>query len=85
MLETPSNYMGASTIFPEEDEGGIYHDVLVSNDDAEDYIPIVIPKEEKTTFVVPALPPSMEEAIRIFFCKMQLGICEEIVKSTVLC
>ena len=67
VLETPSNYMGASTIFPEEDEGGIYHDVLVSNDDAEDYIPIVIPKEEKTTFVVPALPPSMEEAIRIFF------------------
>ncbi|MFR2760824.1 MAG: Z1 domain-containing protein [Enterococcus avium] len=67
VLETPSNYMGASTIFPEEDEGGIYHGVLVSNDDAEDYIPIVIPKEDKSTFVVTALPPSMEEAIRIFF------------------
>lgn len=47
VLETPTNYMGASTIFPEEDEGGIYHSILISNDDAEDYIPIVIPKKKK--------------------------------------
>ncbi|EAF8891756.1 endonuclease, partial [Listeria monocytogenes] len=67
VLETPTNYMGASTIFPEEDEGGIYHSILVSNDDAEDYIPIVIPKEDKATFEVQDLPPSMEEAICVFF------------------
>lgn len=67
VLETPTNYMGASTIFPEEDEGGIYHSILVSNDDAEDHIPIVIPKEEKATFIVESLPRSMEEAIHVFF------------------
>ncbi|MDT1958789.1 Z1 domain-containing protein [Carnobacterium divergens] len=67
VLETPTNYMGASTIFPEEDEGGIYHSILISNDDAEDYIPIVIPKKEKATFVVEKLPETMKEAICVFF------------------
>ena len=67
VLDTPTNYMGASTIFPEKDEGGIYHSILISNDDAEDYIPIVIPKEDRATFEVQGLPPSMEEAICVFF------------------
>lgn len=64
VLETPSNYMGASNIFP---ENGKYHRILKSNDDAERYIPIVIPKEQRKTFIVEELPDSLKEAIRIFF------------------
>jgi len=67
VLDTPTNYMGAGQIFPEEEEGGEYHKVLISNDDAEEHIPIVIPKEEKATFVVEGLPETMKEAIRVFF------------------
>ncbi|MBR2129727.1 Z1 domain-containing protein [Aerococcus sp.] len=64
VLDTPSNYMGASTIFPEDAN---YHNVLVSNDDAEEFIPIKIPKEERNSFIVEELPSSLIEAIRIFF------------------
>lgn len=64
ILETPSNYMGAESIFP---ENGKYHSVLKSNDDAEKYIPIVIPKELRKSFIVDELPDSLKEAIKIFF------------------
>lgn len=64
ILETPSTYMGAESIFP---ENGKYHSVLNSNDDAEEHIPIVIPKELRKTFIVDELPESLKKAIRIFF------------------
>ncbi|WP_255377077.1 Z1 domain-containing protein [Aerococcus sp. 1KP-2016] len=64
VLDTPSNYMGANTIFPEDAN---YHNVLVTNDDAEEFIPIKIPKEERNSFIVEELPASLIEAIRIFF------------------
>lgn len=64
VLKTPSNYMGAATIFP---EGREYHHILTTNDDAETEIPIVIPKERKNDFVIEELPESLKEAIKIFF------------------
>lgn len=64
VLKTPSNYMGASTIFPKY---GIYHGILKENDDAELNIPIVIPKEERKSFIINELPSSLKEAIKIFF------------------
>lgn len=85
VLDTPTNYMGASTIFPEKDEGGIYHSILISNDDAEDYIPIVIPKEDRATFEVQGLPPSMEEAICVFFLQNAIRDLRGDQKNIVLC
>jgi hypothetical protein len=64
VLDTPSNYMGAEAIFPEEAK---YHRILVSNDDAEEYIPIKIPKEQRKSFVVEGLPESLKQAIKVFF------------------
>lgn len=64
VLKTPSDYMGAESIFPEK---GKYHNVLKSNDDAEQHIPMIIPKDQRTIFVVEELPESLKEAIRIFF------------------
>jgi len=64
VLKTPSDYMGAESIFPEK---GKYHSILKSNDDAEQYIPMIIPKDQRTIFVVEELPESLKEAIRIFF------------------
>lgn len=64
VLDTPTNYMGANLIFPEE---GKYHSILKNNDDAEKNIPIVIPKEQNGTFIVEELPESLKEAIRLFF------------------
>ena len=64
VLKTPSNYMGAATIFP---EGREYHHILTTNDDAETEIAIVIPKERKNDFVIEELPESLKEAIKIFF------------------
>lgn len=64
VLDTPSNYMGPNNIFPDDVK---YHRILKSNDDAEKYLPIVIPKEKKKTFIVEELPPSLIEAIKIFF------------------
>ncbi|GAX46705.1 Z1 domain-containing protein [Pseudolactococcus reticulitermitis] len=64
VLKTPSNYMGASTIFPEKGE---YHHILNTNDDAETEIPIVIPKERRGDFIIEELPESLKEAIKIFF------------------
>lgn len=64
VLKTPSNYMGAGSIFP---ENGKYHDILTTNDDAEDFIPLVIPRSEKDIFTIEALPDSLEEAIKVFF------------------
>lgn len=64
VLDTPTNYMGPNLIFP---EGGKYHSILKNNDDAEVYIPIVIPKEQNGTFLVEKLPDSLKEAIQTFF------------------
>lgn len=64
VLDTPSNYMGASNIFPEEAK---YHSILKPNDDAERYIPIVIPKKQRKIFVIEELPESLKKAIKIFF------------------
>ncbi|MDT2745946.1 Z1 domain-containing protein [Vagococcus fluvialis] len=64
VLDTPSNYMGPSNIFPED---GKYHSILKSNDDAKEKLPIVIPKKQRTNFVVEELPDSLREAIKIFF------------------
>lgn len=64
VLDTPSNYMGASNIFPEESK---YHKILKYNDDAEEYIPMIIPKEQRKNFFIEDLPKSLKEAIAIFF------------------
>ncbi len=64
ILDTPSNYMGAANIFPENSK---YHCILKSNDDAEREIPMVIPKEKRKNFVVDDLPKSLKEAIKVFF------------------
>lgn len=64
VLKTPSNYMGARSIFP---ENGRYHGILATNDDAEEFIPMVIPRAEKATFSIESLPESLKEAIKVFF------------------
>lgn len=64
VLKTPSNYMGAGSIFS---ENGKYHDILTTNDDAEEFIPLVIPRAEKDIFSIKALPESLKEAIKVFF------------------
>lgn len=64
VLDTPSNYMGASSIFTDE---GKYRDILRSNDDAEQYIPLVLPKDQRKIFKIEELPQSLKEAIRVFF------------------
>ncbi|MGT2958163.1 endonuclease [Streptococcus bovimastitidis] len=64
ILDTPTNYMGANVIFP---EGSKYHSILKYNDDAEDLIPLTIPKSERLNFLVEDLPASLKRAIKIFF------------------
>lgn len=64
VLKTPTNYMGARSIFPEE---GKYHNILATNDDAEEFIPLTIPKDKKATFIIESLPESLKEAVKVFF------------------
>ncbi|MGX7420462.1 Z1 domain-containing protein [Carnobacterium gallinarum] len=62
VLDTPSNYMGASNIFPEE---GKYHSILRLNEDAKQHFEI--PKDQRKNFIVEELPESLKKAIKVFF------------------
>ena len=64
VLDTPTNYMGAHNIFPVDAK---YNKILISNDDAEKNIPMVISRKEKNTFIVNELPDSLKEAVKVFF------------------
>lgn len=64
VLDTPSNYMGANSIFSEDGE---FSFILKNNDDAEEFIPITIPKDQRQTFIIQSLPKSLKLAIQIFF------------------
>lgn len=57
-LDAPSNYLGPTTVF----DGSELSSYLRSADDAETFIPI----GHKSDFVLSALPPSLEKAIRAF-------------------
>lgn len=59
-LNAPSSYIGVAKIFREDGE---HHYQLQTIDDAEKYIP----ENHKKDFVVNDLPPSLKEAIRVFF------------------
>lgn len=59
-LESPSNYIGARSIFSED---GIYRYMLESNDDCEDALPIKHKIDAKFKFI----PESLKEAIATFF------------------
>lgn len=58
-LNTPSHYIGASTIFSEE---GKHHNQLRDIDDAEDSFPYIHTKD----YLVNDLPESLKEAVRVF-------------------
>lgn len=58
-LDAPTNYVGASRIFP---ESGDLHDCLVSIDDHVD----VLPEKHKITHPLSKLPESLKDAIRTF-------------------
>ena len=58
-LEAPTNYIGASSIFPED---GKYHYMIKDNSDCEDYIPI----KHKKDYVPKAMPLSLKKAIASF-------------------
>ena len=64
VLDTPSNYLGAQKIFGDDENS---NNILVNNDDAEEFFPISIPKKERKNFNVDGLPESLLLAIKIFF------------------
>lgn len=59
-LESPTNYIGAKSIF---DEDGLYHYMLHSNNDCEQFVP----EKHKKEFEPETLPTSLKEAIVSFF------------------
>lgn len=68
-LSAPSNYIGAQSVFLEEDEDdetsnyGKYHNLLCNNDDCEEYLPL----KHKKDFEPGELPESLKRAIVQFF------------------
>ncbi len=59
-LDAPTNYIGASSIFP---ENGDCHYMLHNNDDCEDFVP----EKHKKDFEPNNLPKSLKEALCSFF------------------
>ena len=59
-LNAPNSYIGVSSIFKED---GDHHYQLETIDDVEEFIP----EKHKKDFEVVGLPPSLKEAIRVFF------------------
>jgi hypothetical protein len=59
-LNAPSSYIGVSKIFREDGE---HHYQLETIDDIEEFIP----ENHKKDFIIVDLPPSLKEAIRVFF------------------
>lgn len=58
-LESPTNYIGASRIFPKE---GKYHYMLKDNSDCENYVPI----KHKKDFIPGSIPYSLSQAVASF-------------------
>jgi hypothetical protein len=58
-LEAPTNYIGASRIFPKE---GKFHYMIKDNSDCESYVPI----KHKKDFVPGAIPYSLSKAVASF-------------------
>lgn len=58
-LEAPTNYIGASSIFP---HGGKYHYMLKDNSDCENYVPI----KHKKDYIPGSIPYSLSQAVASF-------------------
>lgn len=66
-LDAPTNYVGASRIFP---DGGDLHETLVTVDDHVD----LLPEKHKISHPLTRIPESLKEAVRTFVLAMAIRV-----------
>jgi hypothetical protein len=66
-LDAPTNYVGASRIFP---ESGDLHNTLITVDDHDD----LLPEKHKISHPLPRIPDSLKEAVRTFILARAIRI-----------